>query len=138
MEMNYIIDKAKNSEVRVGMHCWGGFGRTGTMVAGYLIYNRQDADEADTISFVDDIIAETREMRHGSIEIATQVDVLHTYWYYLQEVKKGREDALEKTRALAKLKKHILRELQPDAEVEEEYTLENCEKAREGALKDFK
>ena len=136
--MNDIIDNAKKSGLPVGMHCWGGYGRTGMMVAGYLIYNRQDTDEAETISFVDDIIEETRKMREDSIEIPTQEEVLHTYLYYLEEVKKGNKDALEKTRALAKWKKHTLRQLQPDAKVEGDYTLENCEKVREYALDNFK
>ena len=86
--MNEIIQTYKNSLDRVGMHCWGGSGRTGTMLTNYLIYNRKDTDEAKMSSFVDNIIKETREMRDGSIEIANQVEVLHTYWYYLQEVKK--------------------------------------------------
>ena len=136
--MNEIIDKAKDSGVRVGMHCWGGFGRTGTMVAGYLIYNGKDTEEAKTSSFVDVIITETRKIRDGSIEIATQEEVLHTYWYYLQEVKKGNKDALGKTRELATHKKHMLRNLQPDVKLEKYYTLENCEKARQYALGEVK
>ena len=136
--MNEIIDKAKDSGVRVGMHCWGGFGRTGTMVAGYLIYNGKDTEEAKTSSFVDVIITETRKIRDGSIEIATQEEVLHTYWYYLQEVKKGNKDALGKTRELATHKKDMLRKLQPDVKLEEHYDEENCKKARQYALGEVK
>ena len=136
--MNEIIHNAKDSGVRVGMHCWGGFGRTGTMVAGYLIYNGKDTEEAKTSSFVDVIVAKTRKIRGGSIEIATQEEVLHTYWYYLQEVKKGNKDALLKTRDLATHKKDMLRKLQPDVKLEEHYDEENCKKARQYALGEVK
>ena len=136
--MNDIIDNAKKSGLPVGMHCWGGSGRTGTMVASYLIYKRKDTQEAKKSSYVDDIIKETRKMRPHSIELATQEEVLHTYWYYLIEVKKGNKDAFEKTKDLVRLKEHKLKDLKPNVKSEEEYTLENCKKARDYAVKNVK
>ena len=132
--MNDIIENAKKNKLPVGMHCWGGSGRTGTMVASYLMYKMKDTEEAKKNSFVDDVIKETRKLRQGSIEINTQVEALYTYWYYLQEVKKGNEKALEQATDLEKFKKHYLKNAQPN-EKEIKYTEENCRKAREYALK---
>ena len=136
IKMNDIIEKAKTDKLPVGMHCWGGSGRTGTMVASYLIYKRKDTNAAEKDSYVDDIIKETRKIRPHSIELNTQEEVLHTYWFYLQESKKG--DALKKTNDLVKLKEHKLKQLQPDVTDEGDYTLENCKKAREYAVKNVK
>ena len=138
IKMNDIIDNAKKSGLRVGMHCWAGCGRTGTMVACYRIYNRKDTEEAKNDSYVDDIIEETKENRPGSIELAIQVEALHTYQYYLQEVKKGNKDALKKTKYLVRLKEHRLKDLQPKVTHEMYYTLDSCKKARDYAVKKVK
>lgn len=85
IKMNDIIETAKKNKIPVGMHCWGGYGRTGTMTASYLIYTRRDTDAAKKNSYVNDIIDETRKMRHGSIETRDQEEVLHDYWHHLQK-----------------------------------------------------
>ena len=84
IKMNDIIETAKKNKIPVGMHCWGGFGRTGTMIASYLIYTRRDTDAAKKESYVNDIIDETRKMRSGSIERTDPEEVLFDYWDHLQ------------------------------------------------------
>ena len=53
------------------VHCLGGYGRTGTMLAGYLIREKGYSTE-EAIRFV-------REQRPGAIEVEEQVRVLHRY-----------------------------------------------------------
>lgn len=43
--MSYI-DNAKSENGTIYIHCWGGVGRTGTIVACWLVYNGQAAKEA--------------------------------------------------------------------------------------------
>lgn len=57
-------------------HCFAGMGRTGTMLACYLIKDRGlTADEA---------IIQVRRMRAGSIETYSQEDIIHAYARSLQ------------------------------------------------------
>ena len=47
-------------------------------------------------------------------------------------------DALKETKDLVRLKEHRLKDLQPNVKSEEDYTLENCKKARDYAVKKVK
>lgn len=58
------------AETAVGVHCAAGIGRTGTMLAAYLISEGVDAAKA---------IKTIREMRPGSIETFEQEDALFAY-----------------------------------------------------------
>ncbi len=61
-------NRAKNRPVAV--HCYMGWGRTGTLLAAYLISEGLSASEA---------IDKVREKRPGSIETQGQVQILHIY-----------------------------------------------------------
>lgn len=60
---------------RVAVHCGGGLGRTGTLLACYLVHQGWSAEAA---------IARVREVRPGSIETAGQVAAVHTYARHLR------------------------------------------------------
>jgi len=65
-----LVDEARAKDENVAVHCLAGKGRTGTMLAAWLIYGGQSAEEA---------IAEIRELRPGSIETVSQEEALQAY-----------------------------------------------------------
>ena len=75
-EVVSLVDKESESGVCAGIHCFMGCGRTGTMLACYLM-SREDmsADEA---------IAETKRRRKGSIENMEQEQAVRDYEQYLK------------------------------------------------------
>ena len=66
-----IVDDARESGKAVMAHCYAGMGRTGTMLAAYLV--SAGADPVDAIAAV-------REMRPGSIETPEQEAAVFVYW----------------------------------------------------------
>ncbi len=68
--VNTIVKHVKKGE-KVLVHCWAGCGRTGTVLAAYLVWKGKDADVA---------VTELRSMRPCSIETQGQLDVVWYYW----------------------------------------------------------
>jgi len=73
------IDKTLKSGGRAVVHCGAGMGRTGLMLACYLVYTGKPADAA---------IAEVRGRRPGSIETIDQERCVREYEERLQASKK--------------------------------------------------
>lgn len=65
-----FLKRHSRSGSRVLVHCFGGYGRTGTMLACYLIDRGNSAKDA---------IKEVRRLRPGSIEDPSQEDLIFTY-----------------------------------------------------------
>ena len=65
-----VIEEALSQGQRVAVHCGGGLGRTGTLLACYLVHEGASADDA---------IERVRNLRPGSIETKAQVDAIHTF-----------------------------------------------------------
>ncbi|MBI2806363.1 MAG: dual specificity protein phosphatase family protein [Planctomycetes bacterium] len=61
------IDKANKKGLGVGLHCLAGMGRTGTMLACWLVVQGMSARDA---------IARVRRLRPGSIETPEQADAV--------------------------------------------------------------
>ncbi len=65
-----VIAEALAAGRRVAVHRAGGHGRTGTLLACYLVHPGLDPDAA---------IARGREVRLGSVETRAQVTAVETY-----------------------------------------------------------
>ncbi len=64
------IAEAVAAGERIAVHCGGGLGRTGTLLACYLVHQGWGGEAA---------IARVREVRPGSVETAGQVEAVHAY-----------------------------------------------------------
>ncbi|MFX1342782.1 MAG: dual specificity protein phosphatase family protein [Promethearchaeota archaeon] len=72
-QINDFVDLVNTNRIKnrpVAIHCYMGWGRTGTLLAAYLISEGMSADEA---------IVEVRKKRSGSIETRGQEQILHRY-----------------------------------------------------------
>jgi len=69
-EILKFVDGQKSESRPVLVHCGEGKGRTGTVLAAYLVYHGLAADEA---------IRKVREIRPGSIESAEQESAIREY-----------------------------------------------------------
>ncbi|KAI5618944.1 dual specificity protein phosphatase 23, partial [Silurus asotus] len=67
-----IVEEANSKAEGVAVHCLHGFGRTGTMLACYLVKSRK-------ISGID-AINEIRRIRHGSIETREQEQIIIQFY----------------------------------------------------------
>ncbi len=65
-----FLESVVDSGGRAAVHCVAGFGRTGTVLAAYLVAKGEDPDEA---------IHQVREARPGSIETAEQEQAVHRF-----------------------------------------------------------
>jgi atypical dual specificity phosphatase len=72
-----FVSEHLNAGKGVSVHCAMGLGRTGTMLANYLVYIGMDAQDA---------IREVRSRRPGSIETRDQAEAVMTYANGLSEV----------------------------------------------------
>jgi atypical dual specificity phosphatase len=70
------ISQALTEGRRVAVHCGGGLGRTGTLLACYLVRQGLSASEA---------IERVRAVRPGSIETRQQVQAVHDYGQTLHQ-----------------------------------------------------
>ena len=73
----YIADKHRK-KTAVAVHCAAGMGRTGTMLACYLVYIGETAEDA-----IDSI----RSIRPGSIETRDQEEII--YKFYKENAQNG-------------------------------------------------
>jgi len=72
-EFNSIVARSDGKPILV--HCLAGYGRTGTMLAAYLMkFQSLNADEA---------IRKVRAVRPGAVEVDNQVAMLKEYEHYL-------------------------------------------------------
>ena len=74
------VNRARADFQAVGIHCTGGKGRTGTMLAAYFVAEGATGQEA---------ITKIREIRPGSIETASQEQAVLNYW---EAIVKGVDD----------------------------------------------
>ena len=65
-----FVDACRQRGLAVAVHCTAGRGRTGTMLAVYLVSQGRSADSA---------IALVRALRPGSIETLAQADAVRSY-----------------------------------------------------------
>ena len=73
-EANLVIEESIKRNRPVAIHCWAGCGRTGTMLAAYLLYKNRNMS-------VDEAVKETRKRRSPiiAIENPRQVEALEKY-----------------------------------------------------------
>ncbi len=65
-----VIARAHAQNMGVAIHCAAGKGRTGTILAAWLVTQGQTADDA---------IARIRELRPGSVEVDEQVEAVREF-----------------------------------------------------------
>ncbi len=72
------IDKANAQQMAVAVHCYAGRGRTGTILAGYLVAQGMPPQQA---------IQQIRQLRPGSIETEEQEAAVHEFARFWAEQK---------------------------------------------------
>ena len=70
-----FVDDQRDANRQVAVHCHSGYGRTGTMIACWLISRGNTADEAMNI---------VRTRRPGSIETRSQEKFLHEFEHHFR------------------------------------------------------
>ncbi|TRY86911.1 hypothetical protein DNTS_002191 [Danionella cerebrum] len=71
-----IVEEANARGEAVAVHCMHGLGRTGTMLACYLLKTRKLSGQ--------EALRETRRLREGSIETREQEEAVLNFWKHLQ------------------------------------------------------
>ena len=88
--VRFIEDQIETWEHPVVVTCQAGMGRTGTVLASYLVYVGYKAEPAINL---------VRELRPGSIQSREQEEAIHKFFDYLREQERERRmkarDALE-------------------------------------------
>jgi protein-tyrosine phosphatase len=80
-DMARILDAIDEALARghvVYVHCWGGTGRTGTVVACHLV--RHGLQPGDALSRVTELLADTPKAGRTSPETADQVALVRSWW----------------------------------------------------------
>lgn len=77
-----FINKARNRSIPLAVFCGAGYGRTGTILAAFLVSQGKEPGEA---------IAEVRRKRPGSIETADQERSIADYAFWLQDSENKRK-----------------------------------------------
>ncbi len=70
-QLLYFLDEAQaamDADLAVGVHCFGGRGRTGTFLAAWFVHEGMTGAEA---------LAEVRRLRPGSVETKTQEQAIY-------------------------------------------------------------
>ncbi len=65
-----FVSEERESGGKVLVHCTAGYGRSGTMLASWLVHEGQSAEDA---------INEVRRQRPGSIETPAQIEVVYQF-----------------------------------------------------------
>ena len=78
-----VIERAHEQNLGVAVHCTAGMGRTGTILAGYLV--RQGISAADAVTQI-------RRSRPGSIETSDQEEVIERFAREERRGSQGQEE----------------------------------------------
>ena len=76
----FIQEQIETSQRPVAVTCYAGLGRTGTVLACYLVHEGNSPDNA---------VSKLRELRPGSIQTREQEDSVHRYAEWLKSEEKN-------------------------------------------------
>jgi atypical dual specificity phosphatase len=85
--LDFVERQLDTPEAAVAVHCLAGRGRTGTMLACYLVATGLESETA---------IRTVRRLRPGSIETSDQEDIVHSFSEHWLEQKRARAERQKK------------------------------------------